>query len=302
LREVVEMAQRRGPRRVAVAVAEDEIVLRALAEAIEHGLAKPLLYGRASRIEAAARAAGVDPSSETGRALLQEIKDQSDEASAVEAAVAACRSGEADMVMKGHTDSGTLLRAVLDRDRGLRAGGMLSHVAVVEVAGLDRLLFITDGGLNVLPDLPRKRAIVENAIHVARACGVAHPRIAALAAVETVTPEMPATVDGAALAAAARDGAFAGAELDGPLALDLALSSLAAERKGFFSPVAGRADILLVPNIETGNILTKGLIYLAGAKVGGVVVGATAPVILLSRADEAETKLHSMAIGVLLCR
>lgn len=206
------------------------------------------------------------------------------------------------MVMKGHLNTADMLRAVLDREHGLRTGRVLSHVAVVELPGLGRLLFTTDGGINIHPDLERKVNIVENAVDAVRALGLRQPKVALLAVVETVNKEMPATTDAAAIAEMARAGRFPGAAIDGPISLDLALSSEAAAIKGYTSPVAGKADILVAPYIEVGNIMTKAMIYGAGAESAGVVLGAAAPVVLLSRADSVATKLNSIALGALIAK
>lgn len=287
---------RRGPTvRVAVAAPHDAVVTQALKHAMDEGIAQPILVGRPDAIAGAAQTAGL-----AWRIL--EVVEAAGEAEAARLAVGLVRRGHADMVMKGHLNTADMLRAVLDREHGLRTGRVLSHVAVVELPGLGRLLFTTDGGINIHPDLERKVNIVENAVDAVRALGLRQPKVALLAVVETVNKEMPATTDAAAIAEMARAGRFPGAAIDGPISLDLALSSEAAAIKGYTSPVAGKADILVAPYIEVGNIMTKAMIYGAGAESAGVVMGAAAPVVLLSRADSVATKLNSIALGALIAK
>ncbi|NLG48840.1 MAG: bifunctional enoyl-CoA hydratase/phosphate acetyltransferase [Chloroflexi bacterium] len=209
------------------------------------------------------------------------------------------RQGEADVVVKGTLDTPTFLRAALDRDTGLRAGRLFTHVAVCEIPGFDRLLLISDGGVVVAPDIYQKIEIVQNSIEVAHRLGIDTPRVAILAASEFVSPKIPSTVDAANLSKMAERGQIRGALVDGPLALDNAISQEAAQVKGINGPVAGRADILIVPDIEAGNMLTKGLTYFAHAEMAGIVVGGTAPMVVASRSDSHKTKLVSLALGVL---
>jgi phosphate butyryltransferase len=218
-------------------------------------------------------------------------------------AVRFARIGEAEMILKGRCPTGQLLRAVLDRDAGLRRGGLLSDVLVSEhPLGEGRLVGLTDGGVNVAPRLAQKRAIVENAVRVFRRLGVAVPRVAALCAIETVEAGMPQTGEARALQEMAERGELAGCEVLGPVALDGALSLEAARAKGLTHPVAGRADILLAPSIEAGNMLGKSFTWLARRPVGHVIEGASAPVLIPSRAEHALDKLCSIALGVLAVR
>jgi len=286
LQEKVKGAQRR---RLAVVGAAHSSTLRAVEMARSAGLVDALLFGPAAEIEAAAKKAGVDLSP-------FELRDTEGEAEIAAAAVNAIRSGEAAMLMKGSVGTGTVLKAVLDKEKGLRSGKLLSHIAGLEVPGCGRLLWVTDGGLNIRPDQATKAEILSNAVSALKRLGYERPRVAVLAAVEQVNPDMPETLDAAALAQMGARGQFGDCEVDGPLALDLAVDAEAARIKGVTSPVAGKADILLVPDIHTGNIFAKGLIYLGGAKVGGMVAGAAAPIVLLSRADTTETKLNSIAL------
>jgi len=276
-------------RRLAVAGAAHPHTLQAVSQAHGAGLVDALLFGPAGEIEAAARKAEVDLSP-------FEVRDVTGDAETAAAAVEAVRSGEAGMLMKGSVPTGVTLRAVLDKQMGLRSGELLSHIACLEVPGHDRLIWVTDGGLNIRPDQPTKAEILANAVNALHRLGYERPNVAVLAAVEEVNPDMPETLDAAALAQMGERGQFGACEVDGPLALDLAVNAEAARIKGVESPVAGKADILLVPDIHVGNIFAKGLIYLGGAKVGGMVAGATAPVVLLSRADTTETKLNSIAL------
>jgi len=195
-----------------------------------------------------------------------------------------------------------VLRAVLDKEIGLRTGRLLSHLSVFEAPRLGRLLIFSDGAMNIAPGLAEKAQITQNAIDVAHALEISEPRVAALAAVETVNPDMPATIDAACLAKMSERGQIKGGIVDGPLALDNAISSAAASHKGISSPVAGRADILIVPDIEAGNVFYKALVYLAGGCAASVVVGAKAPVVVTSRSDSHMAKVYSLALGGLLSR
>ncbi|MGE5553191.1 MAG: bifunctional enoyl-CoA hydratase/phosphate acetyltransferase [Betaproteobacteria bacterium] len=293
LEELLAMAKVRGAPRIAVAGGASVEALRALAEAKAAGLASVTLCGQLPETERLAEESGYDLS---GDGLVAA-------ASSLEAARAAVREvseGRAALLMKGDVPTADLLRAVLDHDRGLRTGRLLSHVGIFELPGFDRLLFLTDAGVNIAPTLAQKADLVRNAVEVAQACGVAKPKVAALAAVEVVNPEMPATVEAACLAAMGRRGQLGEAVVDGPLALDNAVFPEAAERKGVGGPVAGAADILLVPDIEAGNVAYKALLFFGQARVAGLVVGARVPVITTSRAESHETKLLSIALGVVM--
>ncbi len=208
--------------------------------------------------------------------------------------------GHADLAMKGRVETGDFLRAALDREIGLRVGRLFSHIAVFEVPGFDHLLFVTDSGVVVAPTMEQKVEIVQNAIMVAQRLGVTEPKVAVLAATEMVNPKIPTTMDAANLAKMADRGQIQGGIVDGPLALDNAISSESAEVKGIRSPVAGCADILVAPDVEAGNMLAKAITYFAQGKMAGVVVGGKSPLIVASRSDPHETKLVSMALGVLL--
>lgn len=292
LGRLLEVARGRGAPRVAVAGGASAEALRALAEAKAAGLIAVTLCGPLAETRKTAAESGYD---------LED--DQLVAAGPGGAAVAAVREvaeGRAELLMKGSVPTADLLRAALAHEFGLRTGRLLSHVGVFELPGLARLLFLTDAGVNIAPTLAQKADLIRNAVGVARACGVCEPKTAALAAVEVVNPDMPATLDAACLAVMSQRGQIPGTIVDGPLALDNAVLPEAAERKGIGGPVAGAADVLLVPDIEAGNMAYKALLFFGRAKVAGVVVGARVPIITTSRAEEHETKLFSIALGVVM--
>jgi phosphotransacetylase/acyl dehydratase len=251
--------------------------------------------GPAARIRAVAAAAGADLA---GIRLL----DAPDAPAAAAEAVALARNGEAAMLMKGDLHTDHLMHPVLASQTGLRTAKQVSHVYVMDVPDYPRLLLLTDMAINIAPTLAEKVGIVQNAIDCAHAIGIAQPRVAILAAVEVVNPRLPSTVDAAALCKMADRGQITGGLLDGPLAFDNAVNEAAAAEKGIVSLVAGRADILVVPDLEAGNMLAKQLTFLAGAEAAGVVLGAAVPIILTSRADSAATRMASCALGVLMAR
>jgi phosphate butyryltransferase len=290
--QILEQAKKAGPARFVVAQAADGTILEALAEARAAGFAHPVLVGRREEIEAAARERAVDVK---GWKIVEC-------ASAGEAAVEAVRCvarGDGDILVKGLLQSADLLRAVLSKTNGLTMGRTLSHVGVFRFAESDRFYFVTDAALSIAPDYQQKIDIVQNAVDLAHKLGIAEPIVAILCAIETVNPEMPATVDAASLSKMAERGAIKGARVEGPLALDNAVSVEAARHKGITSELAGRADILVAPNIEAANILYKALIFFAKAEEAGIVMGARAPFVLASRSDSVRNKLYSMALGAL---
>ncbi len=290
--ELLEAARARGPVSIAVAAAHDPDVLEALQRARELRLGEGILVGRENEIRALARASGFDVSA-------SQIVNEPDPAVAVRHAIALVREGRAELLMKGKVATASLVRAVLDPDVGLRTGRQLSQVVVFQAPGCDRLMLLTDAAINIAPTLAQKAELCRNAIEVARAIGIEKPNIAALCALEFVNPEMPATVDAAALCAMNRRGQLPGCYIEGPVALDVPLSRFAAERKNIQSPVVEATDIFLAPDIEAANILYRAIVYFAKAESGGIVLGARVPVVLLSRAETAETKVRSIAIGVL---
>ncbi len=289
--QLLDAVKSEPPRRVSIAAANDPASLEAAYLAFKENLATTTLVGDSRRIKKVANDGGID----IGGA---EIVNEPDDIGAARKAVALVSQGNADIAMKGHLHTDDFLRAVLDRETGLRSGSVMSHVFIVELP--DRLLFITDGAMNIQPDIIQKAEIVLNAVHLAHIFGIKKPRVAALAAVELVNPKMGATMDAGALNTMWSRGQFSPEFImDGPLAMDDAISLEAAGRKGIAGPVAGVADILLVPDIEDGNILTKSLIHVAGRRAAGVLVGASAPVVVTSRADSPETKMLSIAAAVL---
>ncbi len=291
--ELLRLAASRPTKKVAVAAADDRDVMEALMKSQQAGIAEGIFVGDRDAILKTAESIGMDMSN----SRIEHVKERKEAAGR---AVALVRAKEAEILMKGFIQTADLLRAVLNKETGLRTGRGLSHVAVVEASGYDKLFVVSDGGFNIAPDLPRKIEITQNAVDVAQKMGYETPKVAVLAALELVNPDMPATLDAALIAKAAERGQIKGAIVDGPLAMDLALSAEAAEHKKVKSAVAGNADVLIVPNIESGNILIKGLQYAAGATWAGLVVGALAPIILVSRADQARAKMISIALGQML--
>ncbi|MEL6218132.1 MAG: bifunctional enoyl-CoA hydratase/phosphate acetyltransferase [Pseudomonadota bacterium] len=289
---LLERAKGLGPMKVTVIAPEEASSLGGALLAREHGLLEPILIGDPAKIHAAAESLGADLSG-------LEIVDEPDHKAAALTGVRMVREGQAAVVMKGHLHTDELLRAVLNKEVGLRGTRRLSHVFATDVPGFDRLLMVTDGAINIAPDVAVKADIAQSAIHLAHALGNETPRVAALAAVETVNPIMQPTVDAVALTEMAAEGGITGGHVYGPLAMDNAIDPEAARIKGISNEVAGRADILLVPSIEAGNMVTKALTFAAGAQTGGVVLGAAAPVILTSRADDDRARLASAVLALL---
>lgn len=291
--EVLERVKNNEMKRIAVAAAQDEPVLEAIRDAKTHGLADAVLVGDKERIEAIAEKIGFDL---TGIEVIHEP----DASKAALKAVELVSSGKADMLMKGLLETSTILKAVLNKEIGLRTGRLMSHVAVFEIPSYDRLIFVTDAAFNMYPDLKAKIDILNNSVSVAKAVGIETPKVAPICAVEVVNPDMQATVDAAILTQMNNRGQIKGCIVDGPLATDNALSEEAAMHKKISGPVAGKADILLLPNIEAANVMYKTLTYTTNSKNGGILVGTSAPVVLTSRADSPETKMHSIALAALV--
>ncbi|MEH7385557.1 phosphate butyryltransferase [Bacillus sp. JJ1521] len=279
---------------VAVAAAEDEEVLEAVIEAVNHRFSRFLLFGNQEKIEQILSEKG---GYRAGHEALQIVNSSTKEEAARDA-VKAVHAGEADVLMKGNIATSTILKAVLHKEYGLRTGNVLSHVAVFEVPDYNRFVIVTDAAMNIAPGLQEKVQILTNAVKVAHSIGINVPKVAPIAAVEVVNPSMQATLDAAVLTQMNNRGQIQNCIVDGPLALDNAISNHAAEHKGISSAVAGQADILLVPTIEVGNALYKSLVYFAKAEVGAVIAGASAPIVLTSRADSAKSKLYSLALAV----
>jgi phosphate butyryltransferase len=279
---------------VAIAAAEDEEVIEAVTEAIKHNMAKFLLFGNEDEI---VRLIEKNDSRLLDHPSIKIIHTKTKQLAA-EGAVRAASQNEADVLMKGNIPTSVILKAVLNKEYGLRTGNVLSHLAVFEVTGFEKLIFLTDAAMNIAPDLEQKVQIINNSVQIARRLGVETPKVAPLAAVEVVNPVMQATLDAALLTTMNKRGQIKNCVIDGPLALDNAISLSAAEHKGIVSEVAGQADILLVPTIEVGNVLYKSLVYFSKAKVGAVIAGAKVPIVLTSRADSAESKLFSLALAI----
>ena len=277
------------PRRAVVAAAHDEHTLQAVFAARRDGLIQPVLVGRREEILSIARALGedLDPA---------QVADAGDDVQCAAKSVALIRAGEGSMLIKGMLPTGTLLKAVVHRETGIRASQVMSHVAILDVPGYHKLLYVTDGGMVVAPDLEQKRHILRNALDFCRFLGYDSPKAAVLCAVETVNPAMPETADGAALKAEGERGDFGPCLVEGPISLDLATDGEAASVKGYRSPVAGDADILLAPSIAAGNLLGKSLYGLAGGEMAGVVLGAKVPITVNSRGAAAEEKYWSILI------
>jgi len=276
----------------AVAYPCEETALAGALEAANKGLIAPILVGPAGTIAEIAKAHGIDLGS-------SRIVDVAESHAAAAKAVALVRQGEAELLMKGSLHTDELLGAVVARETGLRTGRRLSHVFVMDVPTYHKVLIVTDGAINIAPTLDDKVDICQNAIDLAAAFGVERPKVAILAAVETVTSKMPATVDAAALCKMAERGQIRGGRLDGPLAFDNAISSEAAKIKGIVSEVAGDPDILLAPDLEAGNMVAKQLSFLANADSAGLVLGARVPIILTSRADSVRSRIASCAVAML---
>lgn len=291
--DIVEEAKKCPPKKVAIAVAQDGEVVEAARECQENGIANAVLVGDADEIARIAGERGIDISN-------FEVINEPEIDDAVRKAVQMVHSGEADMVMKGAVQSQIVLRAVLDKNIGLRTGKVLSHVAVFESPGYNRLMLMTDAGMNIKPTFIQKVDMVKNAVSVAKSLRIDNPKVAIIAHMELVNPDMTSSVDAGMLSKMAERGQIKDCIVDGPLALDLALSKESARAKGVKSSVAGQADILVLDNIDAANVLYKALVFLGGAKITGLIVGASAPVILTSRADSSEAKLVSVAIGVLM--
>lgn len=291
--QLLDAAQKKGPKKLSVAVAEDKEVLSAVKEAKRLNLVEPILVGNKERIEELSQQIGFDIKG-------VEIVDQKDGQLAARKATELVSSGKADILMKGLIDTSVIMKQVLDKEIGLRTGKTISHVAVFDVETYHKLLFVTDAAMNISPDLNQKKDILQNAVELAHSMGLNNPKVAVIAAKEKVFSKMEATVHAKELADMNKRGEITGCIVDGPFALDNAISKKAAETKGIDSEVAGDADILIMPYIEAGNVLYKSLTYFANSKNAGIILGTKAPIVLTSRADSEETKLYSIVLSVLL--
>jgi phosphate butyryltransferase len=291
--ELITRARALGPGRIAVVEAHDPDVLESLGQAEPMGLATSILVGTRSKIEAAAAKVGYPIAA--GAILETPHEDAS-----VRQAIDLVREGKADLLMKGKVTTASLVRGIVDRERGLRTGSQLSQVIVFQVPHIPRLMIMTDAAINIAPTLAQKADITRNAIMVAHALGNPKPNVALLTALEFVNPDMPATVDAAALAGMNRRGQITGAFLEGPIALDVPMSRFAAERKNIESPIVEATDVFIAPDIEAANIMFRAMLYFGQGKSGGIVVGAKVPLVLLSRAETAETKIQSIALALVV--
>jgi phosphate butyryltransferase len=293
LEDMISTARQVGPVPIAVAAAHDPEVLRAVDQAQRDGMIEATLVGDWPAIEAYATQVEADL---TGANVLHEPDPQR----AAQQVVELARNGRASVVVKGQVKTSELLGVALNRHVGIRGQGILSHVGIFELPGMERLIYLSDSGVVVYPDVYQKLEIINNVVRVAHLFGVENPRVAILAASETVHPRIQASIDALALSRMAEQGWVAGAVVDGPLGLELAISPRAAEMEASDSPIAGMADVLIVPNVEAGNIVAKGLQYFAHARMAGLVVGARVPIIINSRADSAETRYLSLAMAAIL--
>jgi phosphate butyryltransferase len=295
LDELVEQATKLPSSHLAVAAAHDPEVLRSVDEAQKRGLATADLIGDAHKIETIAREQDLD-------LFGVIIEDQTDDELAAARAMALARQGQANIVVKGQIKTAPFLKAALDRGNGIRDKGLLSHVGLFEIDGLDRLLLMSDSGVVLYPTTEQKLVIMQNAVDVAIKLGIERPRVAILSANERLHPARPAGVEALLLARMAQEGWIDGAIVDGPLPLDAALDPEVARLRHIHSPVAGRADIVIVPNVEAGNIAAKAILYAGCGEMAGIVVGARVPIIINSRADDAITRLRSVAMAALVAR
>ena len=293
--EVIAKVKSCGMKKIAVAAAQDSAVLEAVKAAKEQGIADAILVGDEAKIKSIAAELGIDISE-------FQIIDEPDVAAAALKAVKLAHDGEVDMYMKGLCDTKTFLKSVLDKEVGLRTGSPLSHVAVFEIPGIDRLLFLTDVAFMTYPTLEDKANIIENTVPVCKACGIETPKVAPLAAVEVVNPKMPVTVEAAELTKMCEEGKITGCIVDGPLSLDLAIDPEAAKHKGATDrKIQGDADILLFPDIHAGNQVYKAIVHMVpGVKNGCILTGTKVPVILTSRSDTFETKVNSIALAAVV--
>jgi phosphate acetyltransferase len=289
---LIERAKQLKPAKTVVAYPCDETSLRGPMEAAELGISRPILVGPAATIRKVAQQFDIA----LGEA---EIIDAPDAVSAAAKAVALIRESKGDVLMKGSLHTDELMREVTASATGLRTARRISHVFIMDVPTYSETLFVTDAAINIFPDLDAKRDIIQNAVDLFTQAGLGTPRVAILSAVETVTSKIPSTIEAAALCKMADRGQITGAILDGPLAFDNAIDSEAVKIKGIKSPVAGRAQILLVPDLEAGNMLAKNLIFLAKADAAGIVLGARVPIVLTSRADSVRARMASCAVAVI---
>jgi len=289
--DIRKLAKKRGKKVISIAMPESLSILEAVKELKEEGMIDAVLVGDSENI----------------KKLLDDVRLDIDRKNIIHAtdpveagylSVQAIKDGAADILMKGRIPTPDLMKAVLDKEKGLRKGKLLSHVTVAEAPNYDRLLIVSDGGINIRPDIEKKIQIIKNAIVLAKSLGIAHPKIGILCPIERVNPKIPETVDAAELVKLTEKGEFGDVSLEGPIAMDVILSEEAAAKKGIESKIAGKTDIIIVHDVTTGNAILKTLIWLVGAKVGGVVLGAKVPIVLLSRSDTKKEKMLSMLLSI----
>lgn len=291
--DLMNLAKERTPKRVAVAQAGDEDVLLSVKMAMNEGIIDPVLVGNKEDIERISKEIGLDLEK-------VEIVDERDKTLAARKATELVSSGKASILMKGLIDTSIIMKQVLDKEIGLRTDKLISHVAIFDIATYHKIFFLTDAAMNIAPNLEQKKEIIENAVELLKCLNINNPKVAILAAKEKVSPKMEATVDAGKLKEMNQNGEIKNCIVDGPLALDNAVSKESARIKGIDSPVAGDADILIAPDIEAGNVLYKSLTFLGGAASAGIIVGTKAPIILTSRADDEDAKLHSIVLATLM--
>jgi phosphate butyryltransferase len=292
LDQAISLASGLSRRVIAVAAAQDREILAAVKKAISMGFVRSLLVGDEREIRRLCEEIGLDSE--------MEIVNKPDPREAALFAAETVRRGDADVLLKGGINSADFMKAALDQDRGLRSGRLLSHVAAFDIPGAHKLVFHSDGGLIIAPSLDEKEGIIRNAVEAARSLGVEVPKVAVLSANEKPTPKMPSTTDALALVDRWKAGAFPPCVVEGPMAMDVAASGDAADRKGIKSEIAGDVDVFIVPCIEAGNLLGKALVYYAGARIAGFIAGAAKPIVMVSRSDNAQAKVDSMALACLV--
>lgn len=290
LETLVEITLSRAKKSIAVAASEDEQVLLALKEATEKGIIVPILIGDKEKTKKLAEEISFDISK-------FEFIEEKEPSKSARIAVSVVREGKAQIIMKGLVNTADYLRAILDKENGLRSGSLLSHIGIFEIPAYHKLIGLTDAAQNIAPSLEEKVWIVQNSVVLLRRLGIEKPKVALLAAVENVNPKMQATTDAALITMMNRRNQIKNCVIDGPLAFDNAINKEAAEHKGIESPVAGDADLLVAPEIETANALYKSFTYFANGVVAAIILGATVPIVLTSRADSEKSKLYSIALA-----
>ena len=291
--QMVDHARTRGPIRIAVAAAADREVLLAVGQAQAEGLAEAVLVGNKAEILRLGKDLDLDLSQMT-------ILDQPQPKRAAIEVIGLAAQGKVDVVVKGQLKTTELLGAALRREGGIRESALVTHVGIFEIPRLDRLVYISDSGVVIYPDIHQKLEIIQNVVDVAHSFGLGCPKVALLSASEEIDPGRPISIDNLALSRMAQEGWIDGAAVDGPMALDVAVSMRSAKVKGIAGPVAGQADILIVPNVEAGNVMAKSIQYFAHGRMAGLVVGARVPILISSRADTAETRFLSLAMAAII--